>query len=219
LATQLRTFEVKKCPRCGEQHRFALKVKETSQGTAIFGGGGAEEIAFICPNTKQPFTQLIEPEPGTEIIGPIDPSQLVAVDSGAPRSGSDADTPAADEFLDWQRSSRSIAIDFCKTMLTVATGAIPIYFAMLKYLGVEQASSSWWPRSAVVPPVLFLASTVVFVLALRPGYAIVRESEFAAYRRHRLERMNAFILGATLLFLLAVAIATVIFFALLSGSR
>src|SRR3989442_11900850 len=77
--TSLRSFEVSNCPRCGKQHRFALAVKPAEKGVALFGGSQPKEVAFICPVTRKAFVQLITAEPDTEIIGPVDPSQLVAV--------------------------------------------------------------------------------------------------------------------------------------------
>src|SRR2546425_2411079 len=84
--TSLRSFEVLNCPRCGEQHRFALAVKPAGKGVALFGGSQPKEVAFICPVTRKAFVQLITAEPDTEIIGPADPSQLVAVPS-SPSAG------------------------------------------------------------------------------------------------------------------------------------
>jgi hypothetical protein len=213
--TQLRSFEVKKCPRCGGQHHFALAVRPVPEGVAIFGGPGAQEVAFICPKTRTAFTEQIMPEPNTEILGPADPSQLATYAPEASVPNASAADAAMEEFQAWQQSSRSIAIDFCKTMLTVATGAIPVFFAVLQYLGVEHATGSFWQRAAILPPVLFLASAATFVLALRPAYAIITQSDFAAYRQYRLRRMNTFILVATATFMLGVAIATVNFFAIL----
>ncbi len=222
--TSLRSFEVSNCPRCGKQHRFALAVKPAEKGVALFGGSQPKEVAFICPVTRKAFVQLITAEPDTEIIGPADPSQLVAVPASPPASAAPAELASVGpargaqtngEFEQWQRDSRSLAIDFSKTMLTVATGAIPVYFAVLKYLGIERASRSFWQRAAIIPPILFLASAVVFVLALRPHFSVVTESEFSEFRRIRLEDMNRFLVAATVLFMLAIAIAIWLFFAIL----
>jgi hypothetical protein len=210
---QLRPFEVKKCPRCGETHRFALAVKSTPPGVTIFGGTQVQEIAFICQKTRQAFTQLITPEPNTEIIGPVDPSQTHSATPEVADAPSPDVQPSNDEFQDWQRSSRSIAIDFCKTMLTVATGAIPVYFAVLQYLGVAHAPGSLWRLAIIIPPVLFFGSALVFVLALRPNYVTVTEAGFTSYRQHRLQRMNTLIFVSTTMFMIAVAIAVLIFFA------
>src|SRR2546425_13191278 len=89
--TSLRSFEVSNCPRCGKQPRFALGAKPAEKGVALFGGSQPKEVAFICPVTRKAFVQLITAEPDTEIIGPADPSQLVAVPASPPPSAAPAE--------------------------------------------------------------------------------------------------------------------------------
>jgi hypothetical protein len=102
-------------------------------------------------------------------------------------------------------------------MVTVSTGAIPIYFAVLKYLGLETVRDGWWVLS-VAPPVLLLAAGIAFVLALRPILSRVRNrDEFVAFRARRLKTTNAGIIAGMALFIMAMMVAIVIFLALLKG--
>jgi len=92
-------------------------------------------------------------------------------------------------------------------MLTAATGAIPVYFAVLKYLGSEAAYTSWFARIAALPPILFLVAAVMFALALRPRFALVPLAAFAEFRATRLRQLNALMLTGLALFATAILLA------------
>jgi hypothetical protein len=97
-------------------------------------------------------------------------------------------------------------------MLTSSTGAIAVYFAVQKYLGLEKANNTTLAQTAILPPVMFLVAGIFFVLALRPRYDNIPLEDFPAFRERRLIQLNRFIVSGTLTFLVAVAIAIVLFF-------
>lgn len=64
--------------------------------------------------------------------------------------------------------SVSIHVDYGKTMITLISGFFAVYFALLKFLGIENTSSAvfqslpniWWA------PVFFILSIIVFVVGV-----------------------------------------------------
>ncbi len=97
--------------------------------------------------------------------------------------------------------------DFGKTMLTVSSGAVAIYFAVLNYLGASKASRSLGGIFSAVPPVLFLAAAAVFALALRPRLSAVSRAHFQSFRDDRLRQLNRLLLIGTSIFVIALAVA------------
>jgi hypothetical protein len=201
--------DIENCPRCGQSHHFWLQVRPTSpeKRVPIFGGPGVRELAFTCPRTGEIFTQELPDPSDGEIVGYSDSLNVPEAPS------SSESLPATDsEFSEWIKSSRTIATDFCKTMLTTSTGAIPVYFAMLKYLGIEQIDSTFLASAGILPPLLFLAAIVLFVLALRPRFRTLTEAEFGTFRTERYLWLNRYIMAGTALFAAGVCLAIVLFF-------
>ena len=201
---------IEHCPRCGKSHHFKLAVRTLLQHASavpIFGGPGSHEIVLTCPTTGELFTHEVTDPPGGGIMGPAD-SIDISVDS---LSGAPSYNPER-EFLEWIKNSRATATEFCKTMLTISTGAIPVYFAVLKYIGIEQIGGSFLAQGRILPPVLFLTATILFVLAIRPRFATLTEAEFAKFRAKRLGQLNLYITAGTVLFATGVSIAIVLFF-------
>lgn len=206
--------EIAECPHCGERHVFSVLVRVRGAGAEavpLFGGpSGGATLAFTCPNTHKLISASVPNPPDGDIIGPDDPNQAaadsepVAVPEPAPP------TAAEQEYADWIKASRTTAVDFCKTMLTTATGGVPVYFAVLKYLGAEAVGGSWFSRIGALPPLLFLAAAIVFALALRPRFASVKPADFADFRTARLRQLNRDILAGLALFAAGVLLAIVL---------
>jgi len=72
-------------------------------------------------------------------------------------------------------SSIDTAKEFCKTLIGFNSGAIPIYFAVLKFLGsdITSAKSAFAPLG-VLPPVLFLMSVMFLAAVLMPQRFSIR---------------------------------------------
>ena len=67
--------------------------------------------------------------------------------------------------------SISISRDFCKHMITVSMGAIPIYLGLLEVVSGDLTNPTL-PNVLLIflPPVIFLVSAVVFILGYLPQY-------------------------------------------------
>lgn len=215
--TEILDYTVHECPRCGKKHDYKLKAlvrAESTEEIAIFGGtGGKSEILFECPDTKRKFTQVVPNPQNREIISLATESDIKDSISTPPKTLLQA---AESDFAEWIKNSRSVSIDFCKIMLTLSTGAIPIYFTMLKYMGFENISNITFAKIGILPPIMFLVAAVLFVLALRPRFETISQSEFATFRSSRLKQMNQFINAGALTFGGAIAFTIMLFFSLLT---
>ena len=179
-------------------------VSGESDAVPLFGGSGANEVGFSCQKTGQPFVQAIPNQPGVEIVGPADPSSASTV---SPASSKAVD----DGFVDWAKASRQTATDYCETMLTTSTTAIPVYYAILKYIGIDKIGTSFVALVGVIPPLLFLTAVILFVLALRPRFATLTVTEFATFRAERLRRLDQYITIGTIAFVIGVGLAIALF--------
>lgn len=67
------------------------------------------------------------------------------------------------------KDSVSTARDFCKFMITVSTGSIPIYLGLLKFVLPENAVlSSNEIILSILPPFFFLISSILFIFGYFP---------------------------------------------------
>jgi hypothetical protein len=209
--TEIRDYVVDPCPICDKAHTYKLKISEKK--VLLFGGGRNEVlIEFPCPTTNQTFKRAIS--------NPADGEIEVL------KSGTDTDIEQSAstttralmgaEFAEWTKNSQSVARDFCKTMISISAGAIPVYFAVLNYLGFEEVSGTQLGQiqlgqAAVLPPILYLAALLVYVLALRPKLEALSADDFVAFRESRFIQLNRFIFTGTFIFVIATGIAIAIF--------
>jgi hypothetical protein len=112
--------------------------------------------------------------------------------------------------------SIDIGRDFCKSMITISTGSIPIYIAMLKLAGVESFGNSSFTfliRFIYISPcIFFLTASIIFVVGYFPNTGkfsldIIQEIESA--RRNMIKRRMRFIIIGVATFSIAVFIAFV----------
>jgi hypothetical protein len=213
-------YSVDRCPKCSKKHKYKLKafLSVEEEKIPLFGGpGGGSEIFFTCPNTKEKFTSLVPNPPNGEIAGQATEEDIALAESAPPAPTVPPSTsPVEIEFIEWIKSSRTTAIDFCKIMLTSSTGAIPIFFAVLKYIGLEKINTAYLDKVGILPPIMFLIAAIFFVLALRPRYEAIEQKDFAAFRARRLTQMNRFITAGTFTFHSAIIFAIVLFFYVLN---
>jgi hypothetical protein len=204
------------CPHCGLRHEFSILVRLAAPSAVaepVFGGPGSGEaagvmLAFTCPDTLSIIKETVAPPVGMLILGPD------VADPTAPTNPAASISPEPQanqsEYSEWMKASRATAIDFCKSMLTAATGAVPLYIAVMTYLGPARGGAIF-AQLRVLPPLLFLAAAASYALALQPRFGLVTAEAFAAFRRRRLEQLNRCILIGSALFgiglLLTIALA------------
>jgi hypothetical protein len=199
-AERVRGLSVAVCPRCGGRHDFALLIKGPTAGTLVFGGATSTiEIGLSCPIDGAPFTNQLELANNEEFVGLANTAAEVKP------------PPEAADFGDWIKTSRASALDFAKTMLTASSAAIPVYFAVLKYLGSEKLVDAPLGRVSVLPPVLFLLAVAIFATALRPRLAEVGATDFAEFRAQRLRRLDRFVTGGLVAFVGGLFLSLVVF--------
>jgi len=201
-------YIVDKCPKCGEAHTYQLKI--ILYKIPIFGGGKRETlIEFVCPKTKQKFKKAVADPPDGEIEG-LASSSDIKFDQ---RVSSIANLSLMEtEFVEWTKSSRFVALDFCKTMIGISVGAIPVYFAVLKFLGLVTISGKQFGMLLVLPPFAYLVALILFALALRPTFEIMSPQDFPDFRQKRLTQLNWFITAGIIVFIAGTGLAIVAFF-------
>src|SRR5262245_40128022 len=67
--------------------------------------------------------------------------------------------------------SVSVGSEFCKFMVGVATGAIPLYLALLQFALPKDYRPAWWWKgvAAIAPGVVFLFASLLFALGVFPS--------------------------------------------------
>lgn len=205
-------YTVGKCKFCGQRHIYTIRVEKE---VPLFGGVAAdkdsrEDRGFTCPVTQKVFSEEVALPKGMKIV------EVVPYDESASVS---AATPAASEtnpdYDNWIKESRKRGLDFSTTMLSTSTGAIGIYFAIEKYLGVEKIKEVVMQIVSILPPVLYVTAAVFFVLALRPRFKAVTPSEFEYFRSSRLQHINRYNMIGVGVFLSATTVAVINFIILL----
>jgi hypothetical protein len=208
-----------KCSRCEALHRVAVEVRAEERVSLFGGDGNTWEVSYICPETgeRSAATVAVSAPPGLKILG-VSASSARMAPVGALAS-SEIQIEASGELLkhadvafeEWVKASASAPREYCKARLTSCTAAVPVFFAVMKFLGAETPSVRWLAWTGVVSPILFLAAAIGFMLALRPEYAELTKGEFADWQRDRVSSMNLRIRVATWLYGLAMATAIALF--------
>ena len=215
---------VASCPLCFEDHEHHVQVRVIRAPSAqpavmVFAGPSDEkpedqeglsaaipdetcDVMLRCPNKheKFPWTAKVAAKHGERIAGLIE-----ARDRG---SNADVDAELASaldqEFDQWVVGSAGTAREYCRTMLTAAFSAIPVFYAVLKYLSFPSVTGTVARLAGVIPPILFLVSAMVFVGALRPNFIPISKPDFAIQREERLTKMNRMIVLGTAVFVAGV---------------
>ena len=103
--------------------------------------------------------------------------------------------------------SVSVGLEFCKFMVGVATGSVPLYLGLLALALPKDYRPAWWWQGValVAPGLLFLAATGVFALGVFPRTGAVsldlpdqieQARMDAISSRHRLATWGFILFGA-----------------------
>jgi hypothetical protein len=218
------------CTVCGGWH-VLHGVAELVRQPIAFGGSHPEEappgapwkLTLTCPRDERPFeASLLIPAHYNESVKRLEVEQVTDVPAEGlpPLTVAAVARPAADwvdeELQDLRRNTVARQRAFATTMLTTSSGGVAVYFAVLKYLGWEQANLSA-PLLAitVLPPALFLLATMAFALALRPSLSLVDREGYAEFRARRIAQIQSRIMAGTALYVSALFLAIVVFFAIM----
>lgn len=117
--------------------------------------------------------------------------------------------------------SVSITVDYGKTMITLISGFFAVYFALLKFLGIETTSSElfqslpniWWA------PVLFIISIMIFavgvVLPFPQSISLNDPASLKTTRKRLMWAKYSFAIVGTAIFLTGLGLTLGIYAALL----
>jgi hypothetical protein len=210
-------------------------VAELVRQRIAFGGGGDQpddaptgapwRVTLTCPRQERPFEgSVLIPAHYDESVSRVEVEAVTdaAVD-GRPLSTAGAVAPPAADWVDeelkeWRKNTVATQRAFATTMLTTSSGGVAIYFAVLKYLGWEQANfSAPLVVLTVLPPALFLLAAMAFALALRPSLSYVDRDEYAEFRAHRIGEIHGRVTAGTVLYVAALLLAIAVFLAILEA--
>lgn len=106
--------------------------------------------------------------------------------------------------------------EFGKSMIEISMGAIPIYFAVVKYFLVDVANVAVTLKILLaIPPLLFLLSSVLFIISFLPKLKVISLDDLKEVRSARNEivrsrrRLN---LIGTIVLLCSIFLSTVVLF-------
>lgn len=108
--------------------------------------------------------------------------------------------------------SVAVGREFSKFMITVATGAVPIYLGLIGLLGINVTDSLVW----FVPPGLLVLSVVLFVFAYFPrhgSFSIEIKEEIEAARLRAISGRDKFLYSGLSVFLSAVLLSAYVIIA------
>ncbi|HEU5379650.1 MAG TPA: hypothetical protein VFV38_29860 [Ktedonobacteraceae bacterium] len=226
--SRLMSYSVSDCPVCHTAHDYQLDIQyrkdiavfEVSKNPAsspTTSPGWENSMTFIClANSNEHFTRMvtIAPETGEDIINVVlhvsSPSSNTSTD--APDETWSLDSILKEDLANSFKTSRSTVQDFCKTMITTATGAIAVFFAVLQFLGGSDSSGTAKVVTAILAgtaSACFLLSALAYIFGLEPRY-LARIDSLETYgkaRERQLKNMNMYILAGTILFALGTLLA------------
>jgi hypothetical protein len=112
---------------------------------------------------------------------------------------------------------------FSQSMITLVSGMFAVYFAILKFLGIETTTTVTTQILAVkgimgIPPVLFILSIIAFIVAILPWKTTIsyhKAKEIESVRKTAISIKYASVMIGTGLFLISLAITILIFMTLL----
>jgi len=110
-------------------------------------------------------------------------------------------------------------------MITLVSGMFAVYFAILKFLGIETTATVAAQIAPVkdimgIPPVLFIVSIIAFIVAILPWKTTItytKAEDIESARKTALSIKYISVIIGTGLFLISLAITIMIFITLLES--
>ncbi|MGB8346138.1 MAG: hypothetical protein WCD86_14735, partial [Ktedonobacteraceae bacterium] len=149
-------YPITDCPIDHQLHEYTLKITYRT-GIVIQGIVEANPqrlIEFTCPNTQKTFAEsviillpkdahLVEVSVIPEIVSSLTPTSTSTVKPAPDRANDkSSDSVIVDEFKAWTSGSPQVARDYAKTMISTATGAVAVFYAVLTFLGIGGGKTS-----------------------------------------------------------------------------
>lgn len=227
--SQAMSYRVPDCPVCHQAHDYQLDIQYEADIT-VFGvirnpvalppTPWKHDVAFICltkPNEHFTREVTITPKADEKIVTVamhVSPASSPTVPPVTPSTFS-IDSMVEDDLATWFKTSRGTVKDFCKTMITTATGAIAVFFAVLKFLGGDTGGTAKVVTAVLagVASALFLLSALAYIFGLQPHYIQHIDSleGFLKDRENRLTTMNTSIAWGIALFAMGTFLAILSF--------
>jgi hypothetical protein len=188
-ATHVSTLIVKHCPLCDKEHRYSLTLKgpgsELPTESVLIEEKKTEESTIIvtCPVKNTKYEAKV---PSAHLV-----LSRIDVDEGKAEPLSPQDSVLCEVGDAMVKGSMETGRDFCKTMITLTTGSIPIYFALLGFLLPRVATlPAYWLLLFMVPPVLFLIAAMIFLLGYLPKKHDVSLIELETVKKTYIDTVN-----------------------------
>lgn len=221
-----------RCSACGREH-VVIGIAELLRQAISFGGPEVQASTAAwagpatCPREERPFEcELLIPANYNESVRKVHITSVADITSD---SGNIPAEPAEDhaardwiddELMDWRKNTIATQRSYATIMLTTSSGAVGVYFAIVKYLGWEKVDpSAAFVVLTLAPAVLLLLAAATFALALRPSLTFVERSEYAVFRARRVEQMHRRASIGTTLYASALLLAVLTFGIVLESLR
>lgn len=194
------------CPACGDEHVVAVDVRLEPE-PVVFGGSAESpehprRATLPCPR-EHVQTDVVLPltaPPGYlvasfEVAGAPAPAGPEDRAEG-PRGGRASAATPTSAYEEARKQSVEAVRRFAASLLTTSTAGVAVYFAVLKYLGLESAEPVpvSWRVVTVLPAALLVAAAAASVWASQPALVAVPAEDFATHRagylRSRTRRAN-----------------------------
>lgn len=111
------------------------------------------------------------------------------------------------------RRSHVTGQEFCKFMIRICIGAIPVYIALLSLANRVEKAPGWYTVLATIPALFYLAAMVLFTAGYQPvsgHFSVHVIEEIEAFREKTMRKRNAWAKAGFSVFVVATLWASVI---------
>lgn len=109
--------------------------------------------------------------------------------------------------------SINVGREFAKFMITTSFSALPLYFALLKFLSENEKSQKIGVLD-IAPPILFILSSVTYIICFFPKHGEISVDDLQEVEHTRIQivkRRKLLLLIATTIFVSALLLSSFIF--------